>query len=120
MSRVLSAMMSMLLERAREYAGKTVELVKLKVADKAADVIFSLVYGLVIFIIAVAFTLVLNIAIALWIGELCGKFSYGFFIVAGFYGLVGILIYTFRHGWIKKFVRNLIIARMLEKEIQEN
>jgi ABC-type transport system involved in cytochrome bd biosynthesis fused ATPase/permease subunit len=60
------------------------------------------------------FALVLNIGIALWLGELLGKNYYGFFIVAVFYLLSAIVLHFFLHNWIKKPVSNLIITQALQ------
>jgi hypothetical protein len=60
------------------------------------------------------FALVLNIGVALWLGELLGKNYYGFFIVAAFYLFTGMVLHFFLHNWIKKPVSNLIITQVLQ------
>jgi phosphoglycerol transferase MdoB-like AlkP superfamily enzyme len=104
----------MLFEKSEDYSKTTIELLKLNAIDKSADVISSLAAQLTIFIVAALFTLIINIGIALWIGELVGKSYFGFFIVAGFYALVAILLYAFRNQWIKSPLMNSIIIQLLK------
>ena len=60
------------------------------------------------------FALVFNIGIALLIGELMGKIYYGFFIVAAFYLLAGLVLHLFLYKWIKKPLGDLIIKQALQ------
>lgn len=102
-----------LFERAEHYVKTSADLIKLKAIDKSADVIATLTARLAVIAFITLFFLVLNIGIALWLGEMLGKSYYGFFIVAGFYALIGILLYVFRNKWIKAPVRNSIITQAL-------
>jgi len=43
-----------------------------------------------------------------------GNISYGFFMVGGFYAIVGLLMYVFRKQWIKSPVSNLIIDKIIK------
>jgi hypothetical protein len=105
-----------LFSKAEDYSRTTLELFKLNAIDKSADVVSSLAVRLAIFMVVALFTLVINIGVALWIGELMGKSYYGFFAVAGFYGLLSILIYVFRHQWIKAPLSETIITQMLKQK----
>ncbi len=109
-----------LFERAEEYSKTSVELYKLKAIDKSADVVSSLVSRLAIFLIGALFVIIANIGIALWIGELLGKSYYGFFVIAGCYALIAILLSVFRHQWIKTPISNAIISQMLKQTQHEN
>jgi hypothetical protein len=73
-----------------------------------------LVPRLSVIIMISLFALVLNIGIALLLGELLGKSYYGFFIVAGFYLVAGIILHFFLHKWIKKPISDLIIKQALQ------
>ena len=72
-----------LFEKAEDYSKTTLELFKLNAIDKTAEIVSSLAVRLAILLAVVLFVLVLNIGVALWIGELLGKTYYGFFVVAG-------------------------------------
>jgi hypothetical protein len=109
-----TAFLESLLERASEYGKTSLELVKLKTLDKTTDIVSSLVPQSVVIILIASFMLFLNLGIALWLGDILGKTFYGFFVVAGFYILVGIVIHLFMHKWIKKLVGNYIIKHILK------
>ena len=109
-----SGLIESLIEKGEQYGKTTLELLKLKTLDKSADVVSNLVSWLIVVIFAVLFFLILNIGIALWLGELLGKSYYGYFVVSGFYALLAILFGIFRKQWIKNPVNNSIITQVLE------
>lgn len=102
-----------LFEKTGRFAKTSLELYKLKVIDRSADMISNLTARLAVILFFTLFFLILNIGIALWIGEAIGGAYYGFFIVAGFYLLAGIILHLFRNKWIKTPLRNSIIEQAL-------
>lgn len=103
-----------LLERATEYGKSGYELAKLKALDKSSDVLSTLTANSVVLIILSSFILFLNLGLAFWLGEILGRIYFGFFVVAAFYGISGILIYFFLHDWIKKVVSSKFISQVLK------
>jgi len=103
-----------LLERATEYGKTSYELVKLKALDKTTDVVSSLIPHSVVVIFIASFMLFLNLGLALWLGDILGKIFYGFFVVAGFYVITGIIIHFFMHKWFKRLVSNYFIRHVLK------
>lgn len=101
-----------LFQKAEDYGRTTIELFKLNAIDKSANIFSSLAAQLTIIIIATLFILIVSIGVAFWIGDLLGKTYYGFFVVAGVYALVGLLLYIFRRQWIKEPVNNSIISHL--------
>jgi len=109
-----SGLIESLIEKGEQYGKTTLELLKLKTLDKSADVVSNLVSWLIVVIFAVLFFLILNIGIALWLGELLGKSYYGFFVVSGFYALLALIFGLFRKQIVKNPVNNSIIEQVLE------
>lgn len=72
----------LLFEKAEDYARTTAELTKLTVVDESADVLSSLLSQMAVGVVVALFSLLINIGISLWLGELLGKTYYGFFIVS--------------------------------------
>jgi len=105
----------MLFERAEDYTRTTVELTKLNVIDKSADVLSSLLSRLTVLIVVAMFALLINIGLSIWIGELLGKTYYGYFVVASAYFILAIIINSFKDQWIKVPVSNFIITKMIKK-----
>jgi hypothetical protein len=102
-----------LFEKATDYVETNVELLKLKAVDKSSDVISSVVTGIVLLLIGLLFFILLNIGLAFWIGDLLGKTYYGFFIVAGFYLIVGLLFHFTKNKLLKQPLTDLIIKKLL-------
>jgi hypothetical protein len=103
-----------LIEKGEQYGKTTLELLKLKTLDKSADVASDLVSWLIIVIFATLFFLILNVGIALWIGDLLGKSYYGFFVIAGFYAILTLIFSIFRKQLIKRPLNNSIITQVLK------
>ena len=104
-----------LIEKAAVYGKTSFELIRLQAVDKTADKISSFSPGVVLCIIITCFLFLVNIGAALWLGEVIGKTYYGFFVIAGFYAIAGMLLYAFRHQWIKEPVSNTIITQLMQQ-----
>ncbi len=103
-----------ILESSAEFGKTTFELVKLKALDKTTDVVSSLFPNSIVFSLIVIFMFFLNLGLALWLGEILGKIYYGFFVVAAFYGILGIVMRLFMHKWLKKVAGNFFIKQVLK------
>lgn len=103
-----------LISKAGDVVETKAELWKLRAAGKISETVSSLISLMAIVILTVAAITILSIGIAFWIGSEMGKTSYGFFIVGGFYALVGLFVYLFRRSWIKKPLSNLIIDKIIK------
>jgi hypothetical protein len=103
-----------LLERAADYGKASFELAKLNAVDKTSDVVSSFVPHSIVFVLIASFVLFLNLGIAMWLGDLLGKLFYGFFIVAAFYVITGLVIHFFMHNWLKRLVADYFIKHVLK------
>jgi hypothetical protein len=104
----------LLFEKAADYVETKFNLLKLQAVDKTADVVSSLVCLIVVTIIFSVVFFILNIGLALWIGTLLGKAYDGFFIIAGLYIIIGVVLYLFRNKFLKEGISNLIIKKLLK------
>lgn len=103
-----------ILESSAEFGKTTFELVKLNALDKTTDVVSSLFPSSIVFSLIVIFMFFLNLGLALWLGEILGKIFYGFFVVAAFYGILGIVMRLFMFKWLKKVAGNFFIKQVLK------
>lgn len=103
-----------LFEKAEAYGKTTYTLSKLKLLETTNIVVTSLIARLSTILMISMFSFVLSIAVALWLGDILGKAYYGFFIVAGFYLLAGIVLHFFLHNWVRKPISELIIKQALQ------
>ncbi len=102
-----------LFEKVKEYINTTLELTKLKIIDKASEVISTLVVRMGIILLFSFFFLFINIGLAYWIGELTGRIYVGFFIISGFYlllSIIGLLLFKS----LKRNLADTIIEQSLK------
>jgi len=103
-----------LFANAGEYLENKTELWKLKMVDKTSEAVSSIAEKAILFVIGFIFFILFNIALALLIGYWLGHSFYGFFILAGIYGIVGLVLHLSRDKWIKTPVSNMIIGKFLK------
>ncbi|MGV8946698.1 MAG: hypothetical protein ACOH1N_09730 [Lutibacter sp.] len=104
----------MLFDKAETFGKTTYELSKLKALETTTVVATLLVSRISVILMFSMFLLVFNIGVALFLGEILGEIYYGFFIVAAFYLIGGIILYFFLHKWIEKPLSELIITQALK------
>lgn len=105
-----------LIDKGHDYGKTTLNLMKLKALDKTSDVLSNLISWLPVFIAVTLFFLILNIGIAIWLGDLFGEMYYGFFTVAGFYAILTLICWGFRKSMIKNPLNDSIINQILGEE----
>ncbi|MEJ8844759.1 hypothetical protein WG954_20360 [Lacibacter sp. H375] len=91
-----------LLTQVEEYGKTSFELTKLKAVQKLIPVATAFTGNLFVLLALYLFIFMLNIGIAMWLGELLGKPYLGFIYVSAFYLLTGIIL----HFTATKFLRN--------------
>jgi Na+/melibiose symporter-like transporter len=64
-------------------------------------------------VLATSFILFLSFALAFMFGKMLGGIGIGFFIVAAFYGILGIVLHFVIHKWIKRRIRNYFNKQLL-------
>ncbi len=99
--------------KAEQYGKTTIEIIKLKTIDKTAGYVSTIVSRLFVTLCVFMFLLIVNIGLSLWIGDLLGKVWFGFFCVAGFYAVLGLVLYFFFHESIKRRVSKSILIQAL-------
>ena len=103
-----------LFEKTGDYLETRIDLYKLKAVDTSSDVISSLVSKLIVLFVFAIFIIIVNIGIALFLGELFGRYYYGFFTVAGFYLIAGIIFNSMRRKWFKGPIADSLIKKLLK------
>jgi hypothetical protein len=103
-----------LLEKTTKFVESSIVLAKLKAIDKTADIVSTIIPHTIVLILVGTFMLFLNIGIALWLGEILGSSFYGFFVVAGFYGITGAVVHFFFHKRIKRNIANNIVKQLIK------
>lgn len=110
---VKEKIMELIMEIPEKFKGVTkaqYEYYKAATYEQFVVIISGLSILAILFFLASLFLVFLTFGLAFYIGSLLGNYAYGFFIIAGFYLLVGILVYINRGSWIVN-----PIVKMLEK-----
>lgn len=106
-----------LLEKAEIYSKTTLELCKYEAVHKSADIFSCLAVKLAITFVVVVFLLLVNVGLALCVGQYLGEIYLGFFAIAFGYLCLAILVYIFREEWVKSPVSNFIINKMKNENL---
>ncbi len=99
----------------KEYFKERIDLIKLKLVDKASTIVSSILSFLVIFVVLIFFLFCLNVGVALYIGSLIGKTYLGFLIVAGFYAIAGLVFVLVGKRLFKSLILGLLIGKIYKK-----
>jgi hypothetical protein len=102
-----------LFNKTKDYVDTRLELFKLKAIDKTSSVASLIVAGIALFVVFFIFFVILNIGIALLIGDLLGKSWLGFLIWAAFYAIVGYVVFASRNKLIKSPITGMLIRKFL-------
>jgi len=110
----LKTSIGQLKDHASEYVKTYVDLAKVKATKGASNAAAGAAIGIVSFLLAFFFIEFLFIGLALWVGTLVDSTAGGFFIVAGVFLLLIILIFALRKKVIVPMIRNSIIRKVYE------
>lgn len=103
-----------LFEKLKEYGDTRVKLFKLKSINKVSSFFSTLISSLILFVVLILVVFCITIALALLIGEWLGNAYWGFFIMAGVYLIIGLIIYSARNKFIKTPISNKLLTELLE------
>jgi polyferredoxin len=106
-------MFELLFEKIQAYGKTTFELYKLKAIEKISNALATFISSTISILFFLLFIIMASIGAALWLGEIFGKTYYGFLCVAGFYGVVGIVLHFILKNQLKKSISNSIITQVL-------
>ena len=110
---VVDDLIEPLIDKAASYGKTNLELLKLRAVQRASIMAPAVINRTILLVLLSFFLLVLTIGVAIWLGDLLGKMYYGFFIVAGFYGLLALLFHLFFRKQLKESIGNWIISELL-------
>jgi hypothetical protein len=114
-SNSLSDQSASLIDKVNNYLHTSLDLIKLRVIQKLAEVVSGLIARLLIFLLLIMFSLFVNVGIALFIGKLLNGYFWGFIIMSLFYLLIAVILYQFRHRLIHKTIGSSIIEQLLDQ-----
>lgn len=102
-----------LIDHVKDIADTKTKLLMLKATDKASSATgMAVAYMIFAFLVVIIFVL-LSIGAAIWINAEMNSSTSGFFIVAGGYVVLLLILFLGREAIIKKPIANKIISEML-------
>lgn len=96
------------------YVQTYADLAKAKVTKGASNAAAGFTIVIVSFVFAFFLLQFLFIGLALWIGSLVNNMPLGFFIVAGFFLLLILVVFALRKKVIVPMIRNAIVRKVYE------
>jgi hypothetical protein len=103
-----------LTDHVSEYIETYFTLNVLKATDKVAGIASQSIASVLAGIFAFFFLFLINIGIGYWLGQKLDNMLAGFAIIAGFYGLLALLIIVLRKNVLLPFLKNIIIKSAYE------
>ena len=115
----ISESIAELTDQVKNYIQLRIDLFKLNLTEKLATLTTTLLISIIFFIVFLFFTLFLSLAFIFWFKDYAGAAWVGSLIVAGFYILLGIVVYLLRD---KLFLNRVVvqISKILLEEEKEN
>lgn len=103
-----------LFAKLKDYAETRVDLVKLIAINKVSGFLSTVISMIILLMILFTTILCISLGLAIWIGQLLGATYYGFFIIAGLYLIIGLVLYANRGNILKSPVSNRLIKEMMD------
>jgi hypothetical protein len=105
-----------LVTHTKDYINTKIDILKLSAVDKGSNVISSAAVYAGLAVVSFFFLLLLSIGAALAISDALDSSYAGFLIVAGFYLLLGVLLFVMQDKWVKTPIINSIIKSFFRED----
>lgn len=105
-----------LIDNIKEYVNIKIDTAKVVAAERSSRVIANLVAGIVLVLFFLFFLFFGSVALSILLGTWIGKAWAGFLIVAFFYLLAGIIMWTRRTKLIRLPVMNALLRNLNKKD----
>ncbi len=101
-----------LLHIVKVYGETTLSLIQLKTVEKTAGAMAAFISRMLMLLVVSFFFISINIALALWLGNLLGKNYYGFLLMGLFYAVVAVILFLL-HPFLKLRFGNYFITKLI-------
>ena len=98
----------------KDYGDTRLDLFKLKSINKVSGFLSSLITSVVLMVLLFLVVLCITIGAALLLGSLTGSAYYGFFIMAGIYIIIGLVLFYNKDKAIKTPISNKLIKDLVD------
>ncbi len=98
------------------YVNAKIEYLELKMIKVVTETSAKIVKGVMAAFFFVMFLGMVSMAVAIFVGQLLGDLSYGFFIVAGFYLLLMLLVLLFAKRVLQRKILKALSKVMMQRK----
>ena len=106
-------------DQVKEYVNIRLAQLKLSFAEKTSKVMAIMIAAVMSALVFFLFLLLICIAGAIAIGQWLESFWLGFVVVGGIVLIVGLILWIFKDGIIRRPIMNALIKAMFDKEKDE-
>jgi len=106
-------------ENVKAYIRLKIDLLKLTLTEKVSLIISALLISVILFLVFLFISMFVSIAFIFWFREHAGPLYVGALIVAGFYLLVGIIVFLVRNSLFIDPLVKQITKILLEEEDED-
>jgi predicted membrane channel-forming protein YqfA (hemolysin III family) len=106
-------------DQVKEYVNTRLAQLKLSFAEKTSKVMAVMIAVVMSALVLFLFLLLICIAGAIALGQRLESFWLGFVVVGGIVLIVGLILWIFRDGIIRRPIMNALIKAMFDKEEDE-
>jgi len=103
-----------LFDELKDYGNVRLELLRLKAIRKISSTSSELIVLIILIAISSLVLFCVTIALALLLGAWTGKMYLGFFIMAGVFIVIGLILYSGRNKFVKTSVSDKIVKELLD------
>jgi len=100
--------------KVKDYVNTRIELLKLKSVNKVSSILSKAITTVISLVLVFMVFLFLSAGLALYLGEVLGHYYYGFFIVGGFYIIIGLILIMARKAIFKRPFANWLIRTLID------
>ena len=98
----------------KDYGDTRLDLFKLKAINKVSGILSSVISGVILAILLLLVIICITIALSLVIGEALGHTYLGFLIMAAFYIIIGLVMFSSRTKLLKTPISNKFIKDFID------
>ncbi len=108
-----------IIDKAKDYIETRIELLKLTLIEKGVRILANSITGISLFLILFFTILFASFGLGFYLSEVIGNTFAGFFIVAGIYLLLALLIYVLKDKVINKKIMDAAIKGILKQDAND-
>lgn len=105
-----------LTESLKSYVSTNLELIKYQTIERATVIVADLIVNILVGVLLLFFVFFISLWACFYLSALLGDNYSGIAIVAGFYLLVGLILFMVRKKMVIKPLRNKIVSNIFQKD----